>query len=140
MTTALTMDRTDARDEQFLSMLRGFRASGGLHRGSRYAARARCCRMADDQNAGDVTPPLYFEWGGELWFPAFQFNPADRSLRCAPAQIIAELAPLFDGWELAQWFVAPNLWLGDARPVDLLDIDPDGVVGAARADRFIATG
>lgn len=27
----------------------------------------------------------------------------------------------FDGWDLATWFAWPNLWMGDARPVDLID-------------------
>ena len=62
------------------------------------------------------------------------------TVRPGPAKVIGELAPHFDGWELALWFARPNLWIADARPVDLIDECLASVLGAARADRFIAAG
>jgi hypothetical protein len=60
--------------------------------------------------------------------------------RPGPAGVIAELSPIFDGWELASWFAKPNLWIADAKPIDLVDECLGAVLGAARADRFIAAG
>jgi hypothetical protein len=76
-------------------------------------------------------------WIGLPWF---HFDPADMSMRPGPATIIAELSPVFDGWEIATWFARPNLWIANARPIDLIDECLSSVLGAARADRFIAAG
>ena len=54
--------------------------------------------------------------------------------------ILSELVPVFGEWELALWFGQPNSWLQGSAPVDLIDLDASAVLGAARADRFIATG
>jgi hypothetical protein len=72
---------------------------------------------------------------GQLWPPWFQFGSEGLNVRPGPASVIHELAPVFDGWEMANWFAQPNLWLANARPVDLLDRSPSDVIGAARADR-----
>ena len=40
----------------------------------------------------------------------------------------------------ATWFAACNSWLDDRKTVDLLDSNLQGVLKAARADRFIAAG
>jgi uncharacterized protein (DUF2384 family) len=81
---------------------------------------------------------VWFEWGAQLWVPWFQFDRSDMTLRRGPAEVIAELEPVFGGWELASWFARPNLWIADQRPIDLIDVSHVSVLGAARADRFIA--
>lgn len=70
------------------------------------------------------------EHEGSLLYPAFQFDAQGR-----PRPIIADLldilAPKLGGWQLALWFVSANGWLNGARPLDLLDDDPDRVLDAA---------
>ena len=92
-----------------------------------------------DAHASDP-PAICFEWASTLWLPWFQFDRKTLHLRAGPASVISELSPAFDGWELAVWFAQPNLWLGNSRPIDLIDASLSHVLGAARADRFIATG
>ena len=69
----------------------------------------------------------------------FQFT-EDLALKPGLKEVLAELASEYDGQRLAAWFVEPNGWLEEARPIDTLATDPAEVLQAARADRFVATG
>jgi len=62
------------------------------------------------------------------------------SMRPALKLAVAELESFLDTGRVAAWFHEPNLWLGNRRPVDLVDERPDCVLGAARADRCLALG
>jgi hypothetical protein len=46
-------------------------------------------------------------------------------------RILAALKGQVRGWELLLWFTGSNGHLDGARPVDLLESDPDQVVAAA---------
>lgn len=81
-----------------------------------------------------------FDWNASLWIPMFQFDPGDLSLKAAPRRVRAELGEEFDGWTVSAWFVEPNTWLAQRRPIDLLESDTKAVLVAARADRFVAAG
>jgi hypothetical protein len=134
-----TFDSVEPRDRMFLEMLRAFRRSGGL-------------AIEDDvlesitSRKGVLAPCacnetlLCFEWRNRLWLPRFQFRAGSLEILPDPARVIGELSSVFDGWEMAEWFASSNLWLGGARPVDLLELAPSDVLGAARADRFVAAG
>jgi hypothetical protein len=76
---------------------------------------------------------LAIEWNGSTVFPAFQFD-ADVQPRPTVATVLTHLrdAGLSD-WQQALWSNAGTGWLGDRRPVDLLDADPSAVVAAAAA-------
>jgi hypothetical protein len=129
-----------ANDALFVDLLRAYRRSGGLAREAEILDRTRSCRPPGwrvDSTSGAI---ICFEWEQRFWLPWFQFDPADMSLRPGPARVIAELSPIFDGWELATWFAKPNLWIAGAKPIDLIDDCLSDVLGAARADRFIAAG
>jgi hypothetical protein len=66
-------------------------------------------------------------------FPLFQFQDG-RPLR-AVQPVIEAFGEHKAPWKLALWFTSNNGWLrGQARPVDLLESDPDAVVEAARRD------
>jgi uncharacterized protein (DUF2384 family) len=56
------------------------------------------------------------------------------------ARVIEELKHAFDSWEISVWFVQPNPWLNDQRPVDLLGKSDAEVLHAAEVDRFVAMG
>lgn len=69
---------------------------------------------------------------GTTYYPAFQFAPTGR-----PRPVVARVLEALggdDGWETALWFTAANGYLEGARPVDLLETDPEAVVEAAKKD------
>ena len=126
------------RDHAFISMLRSFRPSGGLARASELLDETKGAAICDPPETSD--PMICFEWGGSLWVPRFQFCASSRRIKPGCAQVLSELSGVFDGWEMAMWFCSSNIWLGGACPVDLVESSLAAVLGAARADRFIATG
>jgi len=79
-------------------------------------------------------------WQADRLVPMFQFDLADMSIRPDVAAVLAELSGTFDDWELANWFAEPNAWLQNRTPADALQADPQAVLDAARADRFVARG
>jgi len=81
-----------------------------------------------------------FEWQAERFLPMFQFDLADMAIQPGTAAVLCELADVFDEWETATWFAEPSAWLHGRVPVDVLESDLEAVVGAARADRFVARG
>src|SRR6266508_6896223 len=70
------------------------------------------------------------EYGRRQLFPAFQFD-SDWQPREAVAKVLAQLANGgLQGWSIALWCTAANGWLDGARPVDLLDEEPEQVIAA----------
>jgi hypothetical protein len=67
---------------------------------------------------------------GTARFPGFQFDERGVPLPVI-ADVLTAVADRLPGWELALWFTAANARLGDRRPVDVLDTDPELVVQAA---------
>lgn len=130
-------------DRDFVAMRAGYRATGGVARGDDLA------RLLEDMQRGDVSTlarliasgeVFGFDWHGNFWVPMFQFELRDLSVKPSVRQVQRELAEAFDGWTIAVWFAQRNAWLGEERPVDLLDSQLSAVLHAARADRFMATG
>jgi hypothetical protein len=70
---------------------------------------------------------------GSTYFPGFQFDVAGRPHE-AVAGVLKVLGAKMSEWGLGLWFTAAKGWLGDKRPVDLLDIDPKRVVEAAERE------
>lgn len=127
----------------FAALLAAYRSTGGTARGDDVA------RLLDDHRLGNfdslarliATSDVFgFEWLSTLWIPMFQFELRDLSIKPGAQLVMAELGASFDGWARAAWFALPNSWLGDRRPVDLMDTDLNEVLGVARIDRFIAEG
>ena len=87
--------------------------------------------------SGDV---FSFQWEDRFWVPMFQFNRYDMSVKQEVRRVVYELHTVLDNWTLAWWFTEPNAWLKNRRPVDIIDNQFSEVLGAARADRFVATG
>jgi len=75
-----------------------------------------------------------------LFVPMFQFDRQLMELRSRCRETVLELSGSMEDWDVARWFASPNSWLDGAIPVAMLERDPDGVVEAARADRFIQCG
>ncbi len=87
---------------------------------------------------------LHLPWGSATFFPCFQFASDGQLSTYAPIpgvrRALVELDGVFDEMEIVEWFARPNDWLGWRAPATVVTADADWVVGAARADRYIASG
>lgn len=71
---------------------------------------------------------------GEDHFPAYGVDPVTWQPVPALQDVLAILSATRDAWGVAAWFEAVNSYLGGKRPRELLAVDPDRVVWAARED------
>lgn len=129
-------------DASLAPLVAACRGAGGLVRGDDLA------QLLEDRGDGNIVAlarqivageVIAFEWHGCVWIPLFQFEAEGLGVRRSLQPVLAELGPHYDGAGLAAWFVEPNGWLDEARPIDLLESRPAEVLQAARADRFVAT-
>lgn len=134
------LDAANPQQAAFLALQRAFVPSGGLLRDDALVANPPGSGTAVATKSAIEPNAIRFAWNGAVWLPRFQFESGRSTVTASAAQVIAELTSIFDGWELATWFVQPNLWLGCKAPVDLIEHCLHDVLGAARADRFIAAG
>ena len=124
-------------------VLHAFRRTGGLVSGEELAflLRGRTSQPISMLARWIVERRVVsFERHGEHLLPMFQFGRADMTVHRHVSTILDEFRGTFDDWDLATWFALPNARLGDDAPVDVLPLDPDAVLHAARVDRFIARG
>ena len=131
----------ECTDGQFIAMLNAYRGSGGLARDKELLSFSRRCCSFDAGTLASWSAErevIGFFWQSRTWLPLFQFNLPDMTLAPALGQILAELIPVYDPWELANWFSQPNPWLADCVPAEALEPDPLAVLQAARVCRFIA--
>lgn len=138
----LSAPEDDFDEAEFASMRAAYHAAGGFAGGDDLARLLEDCgrgsfaSLARMVVAGEV---FGFTWRHTFWIPMFQFTD-DLAVKPGLKAVLAELASEFDGRRLADWFVEPNGWLDERRPIDVLDDAADQVLQAARADRFVATG
>jgi hypothetical protein len=131
-------------ERELVSMLTAYRPVGGVVSGDDLAAILR------DHHPQPISVVarwvvrraiLSFSWRGQTLIPLFQFERSSMCPRNDVLAVIRELQDAFDDWEVALWFTTPNTWLEDrARPVNLVGSDPQAVLRAAQADRYIVTG
>ena len=130
-------------DAQFIDMLASFRGCGGLARtdealawldGEVEQGLSKLARWIVQRQV------VSFEWQAKTWFPLFQFDRRDMSIRPELAPILSELRGVFDAWEMASWFARPNSTLEGLSPADAFRNDPVSVLQAARTDRFAIEG
>jgi hypothetical protein len=76
-------------------------------------------------------------WRAQFWIPMFQFERPSLDVRPAACDVIRALRPVYDDWELAEWFARPHELLAGRCPASRLACDPAAVCEAARRDRFI---
>ena len=81
-----------------------------------------------------------FAWRAQTYIPTFQFRTPPADVLAGVLAVLEELAPAFDEYALAEWFVTPSCWLQFRIPAVLVSVDPEAVVHAARADRYVVTG
>jgi hypothetical protein len=73
--------------------------------------------------------------GREDYFPLYALNPDDYRPRKQVAELLRIFGDAKDGWGLAFWFGALNSFLDDERPQDVLAVDPDRVIAAAKDEK-----
>jgi len=135
--------RDAAADRPIAGMLAAFAQSGGVASGDEVACLLRhgssqpISLLARWIVARKV---VSFSWRAQTLLPLFQFDFGGVAVKVCVQRVIAELAPVFDDWDMAIWFAQPNSWLAGAAPADLVARDLPAVLEAARADRFIAKG
>jgi hypothetical protein len=133
-------ERIDALDERFTDLLSGCRPSGGLARDNEIAARVVARHpggfvwLARHIASREL---LFFAWRDALWFPVFQFDRTDMSLRHSVARVSAELTGWTDDWERVHWFVRPHCALVHRTPIELVDAQPERVMEVARMERYL---
>ena len=125
----------DADDADFAAMRSAYHAAGGFARGddlarvledfgrgslaslARRSSPARCSASSGGTAVVDPDVPVH----------------RGPALKPGLKAVLAELSSEYDGRRLAEWFVEPNGWLEEARPIDVLDSNPDGsAAGGAR--------
>lgn len=120
----------------FIALLEAFRATGGTAPGE---IVGRLLEEHQVGNAVSLAKLIYtgqafgFEWRESLWLPMFQFDVNDLTLKASVQSVRAELPALWSGWMLASWFAGPNTRLDGRSPADVLDLDFDAVMRAARS-------
>lgn len=125
-------------------MRMAFAASGGLRSVGELAhrndsrSRTRFAHIARWIATREI---IGFMWEAEPWVPMFQFD-AGPGLRPRQAlqPLFALLVPLYDAWEIANWFARPNHWLSGHRPVDDCAARLSAVLDVAHLEHFIASG
>jgi hypothetical protein len=131
-----------ADEADFAAMRSAYHAAGGFAGGDDLARLLEDCGRGGFSSLARriVAGELFgFEWRHTFWIPMFQFTD-ELEIKPELKAVLAELASEYDGRRLAAWFVEPNGWLDERRPIDVLDANPGDVLQAARADRFVATG
>jgi hypothetical protein len=76
-------------------------------------------------------------YGGKLGYFSFQFDPMTGRPKPVIAQIIEAFPPNTDGWRLALWLISANARLGNRRPVDTIDQEPEKVIEAAKGENRV---
>ena len=75
-------------------------------------------------------------WGGELRYPAFQFDDGGAPLPTVKA-VLEVFQDVASDWQVALWFATPSPYLPrHARPIQFLS-DPDRLLAAAQAERSL---
>lgn len=130
-------------DHGFIALCQAYRASGGIARGDDLVHWMLGRGQGDSLHlAGLIVggQAFSFAWRQTFWVPMFQFSPLQPAWGQGAREVLAELGPVLDGWQLAAWFARANGWLAGRRPLDLLATDLPLVLAAARADRYVVTG
>ena len=124
------------RDNQFAALQAAYENRGGLARGDVLATRMSATGRGGyvDLARRIVARQLFsFQWRDSFWLPMFQFDRHLLTLREAPRRVLDELRAALDGWEIAHWYVQRCDGLDGRRPLDVLELDLDAVLAAARA-------
>src|SRR5260221_3764861 len=129
-TAARSEGASTPSDRAVAGVLSAFRRHGGLARGDDIADRLRqlhgtnLSALARRIVAREL---ICFEWHGELWLPLLQFDWVDMSLQPVIRQVAAELAGVFQAWEVCCLLAAAYSLVVHRAPLDVLRDGPSAV-------------
>ena len=113
------LDRHELLDAAAVAEWAGSRSSNRRAQASRWAAAKRIFGVPA---------------GGHTLYPGFQFDD-DGHPRPAVADVLKILAEMhLSAWATAIWWDTPSDVLGWRRPAEVVAVDPDEVIAAARID------
>jgi hypothetical protein len=116
----------------------GLRSVGELAQGQDPRNRARFAQIARWIATREI---VSFMWEAEPWVPMFQFEAGARLMPRRRLQpLFAMLIPLYDPWDLANWFARSHPRLSGPRPADACTGRLAAVLDLAQLEHFIATG
>jgi hypothetical protein len=118
----------------FIELLTAFRDSGGTASGEvvgRLLAEYQCAKIETLATLVAQKRVFCFDWRGCRWFPMFQFELSDWSLKEGPHRVCATLPQESSNWTMAVWFASPNQQLEGQVPANMLDTNLPAVLKAA---------
>lgn len=124
-------------DVDFIAMLQGFRASGGLLRWSelgRWLERRQpgAARQLGQWHTRSALCELH--WRSDVWVPACQFDPATGRLRSELRRVMQQLGLSPADPAFLRWLATPHAGYGQRSPADLLLNAAEDFEAAALAD------
>lgn len=128
-----------ASDALFISLLDGFRPTGGLARAEEILMQSRFSSGLPVAQLGRLIAErrvLSVHWNHLYWLPLFQFIGQGIEPPPAVASVLMELICVMDEWRLAEWFCWPHQKLEGSTPAAHISIRPSAVLEAASADRI----
>ena len=135
--TQVAIDQPNSRN--FIGLLTAFRDSGGTAPGDivrRLLAEYQREQFNELEARIKAREVLGFEWRGCIWFPMFQFDLSDWSLKPGVGQVCKALPNGASNWAVAIWFATSNAMLHDQMPANVLKTNlPDVLEAAAQACR-----
>ena len=130
--TQVAIDQPNSRN--FIGLLTAFRDSGGTAPGD-IVRRLVAEYQGVPSNGLEVRikeRELFgFEWRGCIWFPMFQFELSDWSLKPGVGEVCRALPNGASNWATAIWFATSNAMLRDQMPANLLGTNLPDVLDAA---------
>lgn len=131
----------DLQDDRFLQLMKSLRPYGGMLPDEDVRSIGFVSRAPFSLGEALMQRVLFaLTWRHRLWLPMFQFRMPDLAVSPQVSSIANLMHPVVQGFELAEWFVAPNPWLDEQTPLDAIESDSVQVMNAARADRFVRAG
>jgi hypothetical protein len=97
-------------------------------------------KMIDDRGMREARRVLAVKHRGEWYYPTFQFH-AEAEPYAEMHQVHLSLGALATGWDVLQWFIEPNEFLGGRTPLEVwIAGDRPSVVAAAQQEHWFELG
>lgn len=127
----------DRQDDRFLQLMTHLRPHGGMLPGEDVRSIGFVRRAGLSLGEALMRRDVFaLTWRHRLWLPMFQFRMPSWALSPPVSSVARLMHPVVDGFDLAEWFVTPNPWLGGHIPLEAIENNAPLVMQAARAYRI----
>jgi hypothetical protein len=129
------------QDQRFLTLLTALRPHGGMLPEDDVRRISFVSQPSFMLGEALIRRDIYaLNWRHQRWIPMFQFHMPGLRINTTAAEVVAELSPYLEGFELTEWFTALHPRLDHQSPLELLDAAPTRVRSAARVDQILLAG